>query len=845
MEFLVRPEIPEPLSRMNELAHNVLWSWEPNIRLLFRRLDSNLWRDTLHNPVAMLGRVPQETLLARASDPRYLALYRRACERLDAYMRRAGPAHNDQLIAFFSMEYGLIECLHSYAGGLGILAGDFLKACSDLDVPIIGVGLLYQRGYLEQTLSPDGWQQERYPLNDFYSLPVSPARDLEGNEVVLSLQFPHGLCHFRAWQLSVGRVKIFFLDTNIPENEGSEYRNVTERLYVPEPQDRIRQEILLGIGGLRALKALRLRPTVFHMNEGHSAFLALERIRELTQEEGLTFEEALEATRNNNTFTTHTSLDAGIDRFETSLLSEYLADYCREGGIDFERVLALGRHDQHPNEFRMPALAMRTSAYKNAVSKLHQQVSQEMWQGLWPNLPTREVPVASITNGVHLLSWLNSDLAFLYDQYLQPDWRERFNDPAVWEAVADIPDHELWEAHRRRKLGLIAFLRERQRASAVNRKASKAEIDRAREVLDPNALTIGFARRFATYKRASLFRFDLERLQRILCHPDRPVQIIIGGKAHPRDEPGKRLIREVFQLARDPVFSKHIVFVEDYNVQVARFLVQGVDLWLNTPRRGQEACGTSGMKAGLNGVLNFSVLDGWFDEAYEVSGGWVLGDRDDYSEDQDPVHAQSLYSLLENEIVPAFYDRPDRGYPPEWMARMKQSLMNLSRLFDCRRMVEDYLNLLYTPAHQAYCRIREDNFRLAREKASWSSRVEQVWDKVRFVEVGPVPDGNVTAGRRVPVRSVVDLAGLQPEDVRVELVVGQVGPSGMLKATEVQLLPAVEQHGSMVVFGGEFQPRSTGRLGFAVRITPNHYTDPITRPSSAMLKWSEPSTVRS
>ncbi|MGA2434304.1 MAG: alpha-glucan family phosphorylase, partial [Bryobacteraceae bacterium] len=767
-----------------------------------------------------------------------LALYRRACERFDAYMLGTERAARKDPIAYFSMEYGIVECLPIYSGGLGVLSGDFMKASSDADIPIVGIGLLYQTGYFQQHLNPDGWQQERYLLNDFYTLPVLPVCDPSGADLKVQVTLPTGTIRIKVWQLDVGRVKLYLLDTNIPENELPTHRGITDALYGGDDHMRMRQEIVLGVGGLRALKALGLEPAVYHMNEGHSAFLAIERMRVLVKEHGLSFEEALEASRNNNVFTTHTSVPAGIDIFDSGLMWEYFQEYCRELGIDFDRLMELGRRnprDAH-ERFSMAILAIKTSCWRNAVSRLHRLVSQEMFQDLWPQLPVWEIPITSITNGTHLLSWLSGDVAALYDQYLQPDWRERLTEPKTWEQVQEIPDQELWDAHRRQKRYLLAFVRERQYKSAQKRTASSVELRRAAEVLDPDAFTIGFARRFATYKRATLLFQDVNRLKRILCNPERPVQMVIAGKAHPKDHPGKELIRQIVQLSRDPDLAKRLVFIEDYEIRVARKMVQGVDVWLNNPRRGEEACGTSGMKAGINGVLNLSVLDGWFDEAYESSGGWAIGDRVPYSEDQDEAHATAIYSLLENELVPAFYEL-DQGVPREWIKRMKRSLTHLSPLFDCQRMAAEYRSELYEPARSAFAALRSNNFEMAREKTRWTAQIRKAWDQVRFVDLGSPPSGPILSGRPVPVRTAVNLAGLKPDDVRVEIVVGRIGASGQLEESEVMQLPPVEQRGDVVIFEKEIIPRQTGRVGYALRISPNHYGDPITRPCSALLQW--------
>ena len=840
-EFLVQPALPPSLSRISELAYNLLWSWDHAIRSVFRRLDPALWKECNHNPIQLLGRIPQEKLDKAAADPRFLLLYRRACERHVSYLHTMAPGDEAPRIAYFSMEYGLLDCMQIYSGGLGILSGDHLKAASDADFALTGVGLLYQRGYLQQYLNPDGWQQERTPLNDFYTLPVRPCTDEAGNEVLVNVTLPTGQVFIKVWHIDVGRVRLYVLDTNIPQNLSPEHREITDQLYGGDIHKRIRQEIVLGIGGLRALRKLGVKATVHHMNEGHSAFLAIEHVRLLMEENSLTFEQALEATRVSNVFTTHTSVPAGIDLFDSSLIYDYFNRYCEQAGFPFEKFLALGRKNmQDPSErFSMAVLALKTSAFRNAVSVLHREVSQEMFQDLWPRLPVHEVPITSVTNGVHSPTWINGDLAVLYDQYLQPDWRERLDEPKMWEMVHEILNQELWEMHRKRKRKMVAFVRERAVNAAVQRKASAAEVRRLQEVLDPDVLTIGFARRFATYKRATLVFRDVVRLKKLLNNPEMPLQIVIAGKAHPKDHPGKTLIREIVTLSRDPEISKRLIFVEDYGIQVARELVQGVDLWLNNPRRGEEACGTSGMKAAMNGVLNLSVLDGWFDEAYEISGGWAIGDRTAYSEDQDDIHASSIYSILENEIVPLFYQNrgADQEVPAEWIRRMKVSMANLTPRFGCRRMVNDYMSELYQPAHHLWTDIAKNNFEEARNRTVWDSRMNEAWDRIHFVGLGEGPADQVMSGSAVPLRAIVDLAGLEPSEVRVEAVIGQIGVNGQLQDTYTLPLNPLEEQGSAVVFGNEFTVQQTGRLGYSVRVSPNHFDNPLTRPCNSLLKW--------
>ncbi len=841
-EFLVSPALPPAISRLDELAHNLLWSWTHSVRPLFRRLDHALYRQCHRNPVLMLGRIPQETLEKAAADPRYLALYQNACRIYDEYMAGAPQqgGKGQMKVAYFSMEYGLLESLTIYSGGLGILSGDHMKGASDAALNLCGIGLLYQKGYFQQYLNPDGWQVEKYSLNDFYTWPVQPVLDKDGNELVLELKFPAGPCFVKVWRMKIGRVDLFLLDTNIAENTNHEYRDITDGLYGGDAVTRIQQEFVLGVGGLRALKAMGIEPTVFHMNEGHSAFLALERIRLLMQEHQLNWDEALEAARANNVFTTHTPVPAGIDMFDPGLVYQYFHAYCERNSVPFEKFLALGQGgtEEQGDRFSMAVLALKASAYRNAVSKLHAEVSQSMFHNLWLDLPEHEVPIIPITNGVHLPTWLNADLAYLYDQYLAPDWRERYPDEGIWGQVAEIPNGELHEIRRRRKRRLINFIRERLLLRTQERRGSAAEVKRVSEIFDPEAFTIGFSRRFATYKRATLIFRDKERLKRLLTNPQMPVQLVIAGKAHPKDNPGKQFIREIIQLSREPEFSRHVVFVEDYDIEVGRELVQGVDLWLNNPRRGEEACGTSGMKAAVNGTLNLSILDGWFDEAYEVSGGWAIGDRDPYTADFDELHASSIYSLLENEILPMYYKGREEGVPHAWMQRVKQSLMNLSPMFNSQRMLEDYATRMYEPAHAAAVSVSGQDYQLAREKAAWLSRVQQVWHRVKIADAGDGPGRCILTGTPIELQALVDLAGLTPADVRVEAVVGRVQPDGGLQDTTIVLLPSVGERGGQYLFGREFVPHQTGRLGYALRVSPNHCEDPVTRPCNTPMTWT-------
>jgi starch phosphorylase len=618
---------------LHELAYNLRWTWNHDSIDLFRRLDPDLWETTGHNPVAMLGEISQHQLEDLAQDEGFLLQLERVSEQLKDFM--AAPtwygkqygAGSGLTVAYFSAEYGINECMPIYSGGLGILAGCTLKAAAELGLPFVGVGLMYQVGYFRQVLDVGGWQGELYPVNDFYRMPCRLVRREDGVPVTIRVGFPGRMVAAQIWEAQVGRVRLYLLDTNVEENS-PEDRTITSELYGGDVETRIQQEIVLGIGGVQALHELDIHPAVYHMNEGHSAFMALERARRCMESRNVPFEVALEATRAGNLFTTHTPVPAGIDLFSPELMDKYFGGYYPSLGISRKDFLALGR--ENPNDkaepFSMAVLAFRAAASANGVSRLHGEVSRKMWQLLWPGVPEDEIPISHVTNGIHPRSWISAELAELFDRYLGRRWVEDPADQTVWERIDRIPAEELWRTHERRRERLVAFARRRLRQQLVRRQATMAEIERAEEVLNPGVLTIGFARRFATYKRADLLLHDPERLARIVSNEERPVQIIFSGKAHPKDTPGKELIRQLIQLIKEEEeFRRHIVFIDDYDMAVCRYMVQGVDLWLNTPRRLYEASGTSGMKASLNGALNMSILDGWWDEAYQPGIGWAIG----------------------------------------------------------------------------------------------------------------------------------------------------------------------------------------------------------------------------
>ncbi len=835
--FRVIPSLPARLERLRDLAYNLWWTWNHEAIDLFRRLDRDLWETTGHNPVLMLGTIRQERLEQVAEDDGFLAHLDRVWREFDRYMQSKGTwyhkTHGRQdglLIAYFSAEFGLTESLSIYAGGLGILAGDHLKSASDLGLPLVGVGLLYQQGYFRQYLNPDGWQQELYPDNDFYNLPVTLERQLSGAPLLIELEYPGRWVKAQVWRAQVGRVPLYLLDTNIECNR-PEDRDITDQLYGGDDDMRIRQEILLGIGGLRALRALGLQPTVCHMNEGHSAFLALERIRLLMEEQGLSFAEAREAAVAGHVFTTHTPVPAGIDWFHPDLVDYYFSRYYPRLGLSRHEFLGLGRmNPEDPNGyFCMAILAMRLANRTNGVSQLHAQVSREMWQEVWPQVPAAEVPILSITNGIHPRSWISHDMADLYDRYLGPRWIERPADQAVWQQVMRIPDEELWRTHERRRERLVAFARRRLRAQLEQRGSRPAEVQAAEEVLNPEVLTIGFARRFATYKRGTLLFQDIDRLARILSNKDRPVQIIFAGKAHPRDNPGKELIRQIIHHARREEFRNRIVFLEDYDMVVARYLVQGVDLWLNTPRRPHEASGTSGMKATANGALNLSILDGWWAEGYTPETGWAIGHGEEYPEDQfdyqDRVESNAIYDLLEKEIVPLFYERGRDGLPRGWIARMKAAMRDHAAVFNTNRMVHEYFEVCYLPSAERSRRLTTDNQERAKALAAWKTRLRQGWGQIRIERVwADPPEGReLKVGDQLQVQAEIALGALNPTDVTVELFYGPLDAEGLIvRAQTIPMLIAQSKGKGMFIFAGGITCTTSGRHGYALRILPNH-----------------------
>ena len=820
-EVDVHPALPERLAWLGEIARNVWSSWSPEAGDLFARLDPEAWERLSHNPVALLRGLPQEKLDAAAADESFVAMVARVARRLDAYtsepgwLRSSSDEAKDMLVAYFSLEFGLEAGIPLYSGGLGILAGDHLKSASDLGVPLVGVGLLYRSGYFRQSLGPDGGQRERYPSTDWADLPLSDVTDPAGAPLVVEVEIGDETVRAAVRRIQVGRVPLLLLDADV-EGNPPEAREITSVLYGGDREMRIRQEILLGVGGVRALAAAGMRPTVFHMNEGHSALLTLERMRALMEDSGLGVTEAREQVRASTVFTTHTPVPAGNETFEPELARTYLEPLAAAIGTTWEDLAALASHPDGDPQFGMTPLALRSSGFANGVAELHGDTSRRMWRGLWPDLPLDEVPITSVTNGIHTASWLSREMHELLERYVGPALRERPEDPSVWDRAEAIPAGELWRVHELCRERLVMLARSRLARQGSLRVARRV----ADDVLRPDALTICFARRFATYKRANLLFRDPERLARLLGDEKRPVQLIVAGKAHPLDVPGKDVLRGVVQAAQRPRLRDRIVFLEDYDMHMARYLVQGADVWLNVPRRPLEASGTSGMKAAVNGALNLSVLDGWWAEGYSPGSGWAVGGGEQYDdpEENDAVEAEALYSLLESEVIPMFFERDASGRPREWTTMMTNSIRRLGAAFNTGRMVRDYVERAYLPAHRSLVGLAADSSSGARRLAAWRERIQEAWPQVS-ASSSVAADGPVAVGSDVRVDVRVNLGKLSPDDVRVEVVAGVRNGDGLSPRSVVEGVHEGSS-GGQERYLAVVPTASSGRLACAARVVP-------------------------
>jgi starch phosphorylase len=822
--FTVRASLPPALAPLHELAMNLQWSWDGHTRNLFRWIDPATWEVTGHDPVRLLGLVGRERLESLTKDRAFMAFLTEVHGDLRTHLeaplwfqdRGPGPLRS---VAYFSPEFGIAEALPQYSGGLGVLAGDHLKAASGLGVPLVGVGLFYRQGYFRQELNADGWQQERYPSLDPHAMAVTLVEgakvtvDLAGTELVAQI-----------WRADVGRVRLYLLDADVDEND-AEGRSVTDRLYGGGTEHRLRQEILLGIGGVRALDAVGEATQVFHTNEGHAGFLGLERIRRLVTTEKLSFAEAVEAVRAGTIFTTHTPVPAGIDRFPRELIERYFKGWAVDCGVAFDELMTLGHfpEEQADAPFNMAVMGLRLAGMANGVSKLHGRVSRTMFRSLWPDVPPEEAPIGSVTNGVHARTWVSDDMDDLFSRHMVPAWDEA--DGPMWARIENARDDEIWRVREQNRERLVGFVRQRLKSAALARGVSESDVAWCEEVFDPRILTIGFDRRFAAYKRATLLLSQPDRLKALLLSPDHPVQIVFAGKAHPADDIGKEMIRQIVQFSRDPSVRHRIAFVEDYDIAVARTLIQGSDVWLNVPRRPLEACGTSGEKAALNGALNCSILDGWWDEMFDGENGWAVSSAEGIDDlgRRDMVEANSLFEILERQVVPLFYQRMEGFVPRRWVRRIKSSLQSLGPRVTASRMVRDYVEQLYEPTAARADAVATDHFSGARSLAAWKQRVQAHWDEVR-IEGVESDAGVADLGTERRVEAAVSLGRLTTDDVAVQLAYGPVGPNDEIVTPHVVTmdLDGPNPDPSRYRYEARFTLEQAGRYGYTVRVVPSH-----------------------
>ncbi|BBE31019.1 alpha-glucan phosphorylase [Tepiditoga spiralis] len=837
MNFLSKvtaiPKLPERIKGLKVLSKNMWWTWNYDSQKLFEIIDLDLWISTNRNPVVFLKNVSQKKLDSVLNDEEFLNLYDYVMKTFENYMNtddtwfnKTHKNYKGGEIAYFCAEYGIHESLPIYSGGLGILAGDHVKSASDIGIPYIGVGFLYRQGYFQQKINNEGWQESIYESYDFADLAVDPAKDKNGEEVYVDIDIAGKKVFVKVWELKVGRVKVYLLDTDIPQNDPDE-RWLTSRLYGGDQEMRIRQEMLLGIAGVRALRKLDINPSVWHMNEGHAAFLNLERMRELIQSNNLTFKEAIEVVRAGSIFTTHTPVPAGNDAFPLYLMDKYFGNYWPTLKATRPEFMQLGLEARPDGSemFSMTILALSLAGRANGVSKLHGEVSRNLWKHVWNGIEAVEVPITHVTNGVHSETWIADDLQKLFKEEFGENWNNEIDDPDMWAKIEKISDKELWEKHQKLKLKLINHLHERLKTQRSRHGETVEELESIEDILDPKALTIGFARRFATYKRAILIFRDLQRLEKILNNPERPVQIIFAGKAHPADKPGQEFIKRIYEISRMEQFKNRIVIVENYDMNLARHLVSGVDIWLNNPRRPHEASGTSGEKAGMNGAMNFSVLDGWWVEGYNKKNGWAIGDNRDYTdlELQDNIDSVSMYNTLEKEIVPMYYDNRKEDIPVNWIKVMKESIRSVASFFNTSRMVKEYTQKLYMPAQVQNNKFVKDNFEVAKDFANWRDILERNWNSIK-IKVTSNQDFSETleVGKIIEIESEIYLPGIGPDSIEPEIVVAKLEDDKVisLKTYDLKMIKEIQQ--DTYLYRGSFEIEDRGQYGYNVRVSASH-----------------------
>ena len=824
--YYIKPKVPGKLEQLQEMAQNVWSTWDTEAYQLFSRIDPTLFREFNHNPVKLLQMIPESRLEKLAQEKGFLYEMRSVYKKFKHYLSFTGHYFDDEgkkhdfakdfTIAYFSMEYGLHESLPIYSGGLGILSGDHLKAASDLGLPLIGFGLLYRNGYFSQSINLDGMQEEIYEENEWYSKPIRIIKDENNNDLTLRINLRGEDIYMKVWCIDVGKIPLYLLDTNLEINK-PHYRKITDYLYDADKDTRILQEIILAFGSLELIDRLEINPSVYHMNEGLSAFLILRRLRKYINEDNFSFEEASDLIRTSSVFTTHTPVPAGNEKFDVKLVHHYLEDEVNALHMDFDSFLPLAQV-QGEDLFSLPALAIRFSHYINGVSKLHSEVSQQMWHSIYPDLHEKEMPIDSITNGVHVQSWISRRMTRLFDRYMGSDYRHKAEDPEIWENILSIPDNEVWEAHQARKSQMITFVRNRLKKSIMH-KGSSDSLSKFNSMLDRDKLIIGFARRYATYKRGTLILQDKERLLKLLRNERQPVQFIFAGKAHPADDKGKAMIKELIDFARENNVEDRFVFIENYDINIARHIVQGVDVWLNNPIKPNEASGTSGMKAGMNGVLNFSILDGWWPECFNGSNGLSIdtGEEVENPTLRDKLEANEIYDILENDILPLYYDKDQNGLSNGWVKKMKNSIYDVGKGFNLHRMLRDYIDKFYLPEHDLIKQLASDDFSKLHEIQNVKTEIEDSWHKIKPLDYHfNTPENRVVnSGDTLVCEARIEINGAKMDLFDVEIF--RIDDFDQIKT---QTLKLQKEENNIAFYKGSFKLNGTGKLGFNIRIKP-------------------------
>ena len=832
-KIIVNPQLPKRIEDLEKIANNLWWSWNTEFLNLFKQIDADLWERVEKNPVKFLKQVSQERLEEAEKNVEFLKQYDKIVENFESYQNSKStwfskryPENKNDLIAYFSAEYGLDQILSIYSGGLGILSGDHLKSASDLGIPLVAVGLLYKNGYFHQKINGYGEQETEYRKIDIYSLPIKPVKDENGQDLIIFVKFPKRRLYLKVWSISVGRVTLYLMDSDIEENN-EEYRNITTTLYGGNQEMRISQEIVLGMAGVRLLKTLGLKPSLYHMNEGHSSFLIIELIKNIMKEKQISFDMAKDIVSSKTVFTTHTPVPAGNDIFPLELVEKYFKDYWERLGISKEEFFKMGMEpNPKPNSgFNMGILALKVAGKKNGVSKLHGAVSRELFSDVWPEIAPDESPITYVTNGIHTCSWLSPNLKELYNKYLMPYWQDHIYENSTWEKIAEIPNEELWNAHMQRKQKLMEKAKQNISERLKRSGYRYEEINEITSKLNPNALTIGFARRFATYKRATLLFRDLERITQILNNADKPVQILIAGKAHPADKEGQNLIKYIHEISMKPQFKGKVFLLENYNMELSRYLISGVDVWLNTPRRPMEASGTSGQKASVNGAVNFSILDGWWAEGYNQKNGWAIGTNAEYEsyEIQDNCDSESIYQTLENKIIPAYYEKNEKGISDKWMEYMKNSIISTGGKYSTARMLVDYTNQLYMPLINLYHKYYESLENVANYN-SWKKEMYKNWANIVITEENNLNNIVVDAGENIEAHCMVTLPNIEPENVEVQVYYGRIKENGVLEKIAIipMILETYNEEEKVATYKAKIELTTGGSYGYTFRVMPKH-----------------------